>query len=390
MTNYYQILGVPSNATTEQIKAAYREYAKHYHPDKHFNSEFFKKRFQDIQSAYEVLSNSALRSEYDEEFNDSVDSSEYDELVSLLNNKIEQLDADREKLQAAMKSSLDANNSLKTRLKLAEIELNELRLTKSNFETDKQKVRKKSNGKEGTRTYFYLLLGGVIVTCLVWGFLRNDFFGVIPKILSQITSSKATASLTEQFGIIEDLEDAKSYQDIISLTDSLLNRATGFKTRDDEFWRSRVPEVADFYTYRGNAYAQLGNDGEAAKAYDLAIQMHSVLQPLDYVGLSKIKLKENDPIAAIMLLNKALEMQPNAVEARTERARQRFMLRNFKGALADLQAVIAVYPRNPVALYRIGDCYIWLGDKENACKFWNEAVGLGYDGNQEDIAKFCR
>ncbi len=60
--DYYSILGVPKNATPEQIKKAYRQKAKQHHPDKpDGNAEEFKR----INEAYEILSNSDKRSAYD-------------------------------------------------------------------------------------------------------------------------------------------------------------------------------------------------------------------------------------------------------------------------------------------------------------------------------------
>ncbi len=53
--NYYQVLGLKDGASLEEIKKAYKDYVKHYHPDKHGNSEFFKKRFQEVQEAYDYL-----------------------------------------------------------------------------------------------------------------------------------------------------------------------------------------------------------------------------------------------------------------------------------------------------------------------------------------------
>ena len=47
--DYYKILGLPnSNVTTEQIKQAYREQAKKYHPDINTTSNFSEERFKDI------------------------------------------------------------------------------------------------------------------------------------------------------------------------------------------------------------------------------------------------------------------------------------------------------------------------------------------------------
>ena len=48
-------LGLPKEATPEQIKIAYRELARKYHPDTNPGSTWASKRFQEIQEAYEHL-----------------------------------------------------------------------------------------------------------------------------------------------------------------------------------------------------------------------------------------------------------------------------------------------------------------------------------------------
>jgi uncharacterized membrane protein YkvA (DUF1232 family) len=60
----YQILGVSRKATAEEIKKAYHKQAQRYHPDRvsHLGEEFqqmAKQKFQEIQKAYEILSNGA-------------------------------------------------------------------------------------------------------------------------------------------------------------------------------------------------------------------------------------------------------------------------------------------------------------------------------------------
>ena len=62
--DYYAILGVPRNATPEEIKEAYRRLAKEYHPDKNPSPEA-EERFKLINEAYQVLSDPAKRAEYD-------------------------------------------------------------------------------------------------------------------------------------------------------------------------------------------------------------------------------------------------------------------------------------------------------------------------------------
>jgi len=67
--DYYKILGVPKNATTEQIKKAYKKAALVFHPDKNTESEEKRKtaeaKFKDITEAYGVLSDEKLKRRYD-------------------------------------------------------------------------------------------------------------------------------------------------------------------------------------------------------------------------------------------------------------------------------------------------------------------------------------
>lgn len=61
MTNYYNILGLNNNATEDEIKHAYRNLAKTHHPDKGGSKE----KFQEIQEAYDTLSDPQKKANYD-------------------------------------------------------------------------------------------------------------------------------------------------------------------------------------------------------------------------------------------------------------------------------------------------------------------------------------
>ncbi|HEX3100132.1 MAG TPA: molecular chaperone DnaJ [Patescibacteria group bacterium] len=65
--NYYETLGVEKGASADDIKKAYRKLAHKYHPDKGqgANSENDAK-FKEVNEAYQVLSNSEKRSQYDQ------------------------------------------------------------------------------------------------------------------------------------------------------------------------------------------------------------------------------------------------------------------------------------------------------------------------------------
>ncbi len=68
--DYYKILGLEnSRVSASEIKSAYREQAKLYHPDVNVESNFSEERFKDINEAYRVLSNGASKRKYDRMWN---------------------------------------------------------------------------------------------------------------------------------------------------------------------------------------------------------------------------------------------------------------------------------------------------------------------------------
>lgn len=70
--DFYKILGVSKDASTSQIKKAYRKLAMVYHPDKNPDDPEASDKFHDINEAYEVLSDEELREVYDRYGEDGV------------------------------------------------------------------------------------------------------------------------------------------------------------------------------------------------------------------------------------------------------------------------------------------------------------------------------
>lgn len=63
--DYYNILGIQKNASNEEIKKAYKKLAIKYHPDKNKGNKIAEEKFKEINEAYEILSSSDKKRNYD-------------------------------------------------------------------------------------------------------------------------------------------------------------------------------------------------------------------------------------------------------------------------------------------------------------------------------------
>src|SRR5437764_6988705 len=63
---YYETLGVPKQASADDIRKAYRKLARKHHPDLNPGDKASEDRFKKVQEAYDILSDSKKKSMYDQ------------------------------------------------------------------------------------------------------------------------------------------------------------------------------------------------------------------------------------------------------------------------------------------------------------------------------------
>src|ERR1700709_2476948 len=63
--DYYEILGISKSGTADEIKKAYRKVAMQHHPDRNPGDHTSEEKFKECASAYEVLSDTNKRTQYD-------------------------------------------------------------------------------------------------------------------------------------------------------------------------------------------------------------------------------------------------------------------------------------------------------------------------------------
>lgn len=79
MKNYYNILGIEESSTSEDIKKQYRKLSKEFHPDVNPDGE---EKFKDIAEAFEVLSDTNKRAQYDKQRKNPYGGTQFEDIFS--------------------------------------------------------------------------------------------------------------------------------------------------------------------------------------------------------------------------------------------------------------------------------------------------------------------
>jgi tetratricopeptide (TPR) repeat protein len=400
MPDYYQTLGVPPTASTEQIKAAYREYAKHFHPDLHQNSDFFKKRFQEVQQSYDILSDQTSRSHFDRQFNNKFTNSSSEFLawaeivqglkteVTNLKNQIEFTQSELEQKQREWETGKKHNDILKITLAAVRQERDEL---KSQVEATKKPASVEENNKvndinEKAKTfkhYISVTLGSLLLISVI------IFTGYYTYESPKMNLAKRYAHITN-YKKWEYDSDNEYQEQLIWKADSVLHSVSIIDTSfNASTYNGKHIELASFLTLRGHAKMKIGNDSGAIRDISLSIDKAKVPSAYPYFLRAFIKHKQSDSEGALLDLDNAITIDPTYVQGLKLRAEYYYGNKLFDKALLDLQKIVSVDSQNAEAYAHMGLCYTWIGNSDMACQSYRRASELGYSKAFDYIKQNC-
>ncbi len=175
MKNYYDILGIETNASFDEIKAAYKALLKKFHPDVNPQQrEFFEKKSKSINEAYEILSNPSKKSSYDMRLKEFLNRQHNNQTNSNYNQQKEE---DLKRREEELKNKQNENDR-RQREKEEELKRkqNEFDRKQREAELIKNENEKRQREKETNRKPIFIAIG--ILLFLVAGF---GIYALLPK-----------------------------------------------------------------------------------------------------------------------------------------------------------------------------------------------------------------
>lgn len=381
MVDYYQALGLNRNCTTDDVKKAYKIYAKKFHPDLHLNDIFFKERFQEVLSAYETLIDNQKRSRYDKIFFDD----KFSDSKTSSSSKTEQFINDQLRKQLAEEQEKVHNlrtvlNQEREKIGILTTEHEEIKRKYIILENKAKRVNyAKKIIKSITsnlnslrilisRNKLRLYTAAAIILSLCFSYIL--FKPKPPELVigTEYYKLRAFATQGQWTKIIQRVDSSLHSGSVVDTSKSCIYGTTkNYKSL----------EKADLIFMRAYAKQVIQNDTGATKDYNEAIRIRKKPDSWDYTYRGQLMKKLDNRAEAYEDFNQSLSINPANTQSRNFRYHMLIDDRRFDEALSDARVLQRTFPNDTTALLMLGNCFDDTSKKDSACIVWGRAIELG-------------
>jgi curved DNA-binding protein CbpA len=366
--NFYQILGISNTASEEEIKIAYRNLAKKYHPDKNGSNAFYEEHFKKINTAYQTLSKKEKRNRYDLKL--------------------------RYRASSSSSSSSSGQSSFKNRTSTPGYKNSPHKASKSNKAREKMENERKRKEKEKKKIYVFTGLTLIfIIFCSIYFYnFMNDYSAKLA--LNNGINKEANK---EYFLAMDYYSSALEYNDGFTeaykkrgeLRQRIFNDYKGAFNDYNKAIKTSEKKIWGLYFLRAKCNIKLKKYEEAVAdlreaatikpAYD---SLYFYMAEINNYKLDKYKEALKD-YRQVLILNNEFS------EAYFGKAICHQKLGEFKQAITDLDKVLALDPSSGRAYHFRGFSLLNIQDTIGACNDWNFGSKLGFSESGDAMIKYC-
>lgn len=357
--NYYTVLGLKRTATPPEIKAAYKQLAIQYHPDKHRGDLHFEERFKQVNEAYQVLSNPQKRRLYDLK----------------LDYVVQQQRAHQYAQQTYAQTRQRPPASVRER----------------HYRPIAKRKKFSKKDWQITIAFFLCLLVGSLVVKVVMDYITaQNRYRNANAFIEQKQWSSAHSLLTEAIRFEDNFSEAYQKRGIIN-QNFYKNYAAAIEDYNEVIKLGDLP-LAETYYYRGQCHAQLRNYRQAEADFTTAIDYDRNFKP-PYFDRGEVRLLElNAWHEAIADLTAYLQ-KPREIKEKNKALLYRgfafYLIDRYDSAVRDYTTALRTDARNGRLYYLLGKAEYSMDQEKQACLHFARAYKLGYEPAVLDWESLC-
>lgn len=357
----YDILGISSKATNEEIKQAYKTLAKKHHPDKNPGDSWHEEQFKRINQAYQILSNPSKRILYDGRL-------EYE----------------------AYLRQRPVNNTTTTPRSYPETQ----RKTSSYQNTTSSQEKAYFLTFSNTRINLWVVCYYVVAIALLGMYYEyQDYLKVQYLVLEAQQHEKdgqldyAITSYSRAISLDKDFSEAYEKRGILKLK---LNNDLYGALRDFSKAIEIEGSPEDSLTFkRGKCLFYLKEYQSAILDFNTIISNPEATIDSAFYFKAESNFHLNQMNTAIPDYSKFITLTPNSGEAHWKRGICYYRSKDYRKALPDYNFTIGWQPENGENYYYRGIINFALKDSTNGCKDFHDSFLLGYTESLKVTDKYC-